>query len=789
MGNFIKISLRNLLKSRTFSIINLAGLSMGLACFILIALWINRELSVDGFHENRDRLFRVLENQTYSGNEIFTFAATPGPLRDMLKQKFPEITHASRATWGDRSLISFGDQSFFEEGFYVDPDFIPMFNLSFLRGDAKTALAAPNEILLSERIAQKYFGAADPLEKTLKLDDADEYVVKGIFRDMPENSTLEFDFLVPLDNHIKRNDWLQTWNSNGIRLFLMTQPGVKAEALSAKIKNTVRENSEQDNVDLWVQAAADWYLRSDFKDGKYTGGGRIEYVRLFGIIALFILLIACINFMNLSTAKSASRALEVGIRKVSGATRRVLSAQFLSESLVLSLIAGILGIGLTKLALPYFNRLFELELSLGQAGAGFWAAIVGVMFLTGVIAGSYPALFLSGFQPVKVLKGSTKTGTGGGSALLRKVLVTAQFMISVFLIVSTLVIFRQTEFIRTKRLGYDKENLLYFPANGALPEKYETVKAELLQLPGIASVSYTSGWIHSWGNNTSGVSWPGKEPDQSILFQTIPTGYDFLKTIGATLKDGRDFSPDFPGDSLAYIVNERAASLMGMDNPVGQQLTLNETKGPIIGVVNDFHVGTFRNNQDPVILALRPYNFFIYARLRPGDQAAALASIGNVLKKHNPAYPFEYHFTDQEYEQLHQGEKRMGALSRVFAFLAIFVSCLGLFGLAIFSTEQRTKEIGIRKVMGATVMDLVSLFSGNFLKLVGIAFLLGAPLAWWATTNWLENFAFRIDMGWRFFLPLALGAGGLAALIAFLTVGSQSIKAALANPVKSLRNE
>ncbi|MEZ4953013.1 MAG: FtsX-like permease family protein, partial [Saprospiraceae bacterium] len=569
-----------------------------------------------------------------------------------------------------------------------------------------------------------------------------------------------------------------------ILTYFRTTPNVTSEEISSKIKKVVADNSDQENVELLAQPMKDWYLRTDFKDGKSTGGGRIESVRMFGIIAIFILLIACINFMNLTTAKSTTRALEVGVRKVTGATRGMLAGQFLSESLVMAILAGIVGGAMASMTLPYFNQLFELELSLSTAGAGFWVGMASVVILTGLIAGSYPALYLSGFQPVKVLKGLVKTG--GSAVRLRKVLVTAQFVISIFLIVSTFVVYKQIQFIKHKNLGYDKENLVYVPVNGTLWEKYETVKTELLQLPNVSSVSSTNGHIHSWGNNTSSVTWEGKDPEQSILFQTIPVGYDFVETIGATLKDGRDFSQDFPADSANYVINETAAKLMGMDDPIGKPLTLWEEPGHIVGVLKDFHVGTFRHKQDPVILALRPWKNFIYLRLKPTDDlSGTLASLETVFHKHNPAYPFEYHFTDQEYEQLHSGEKRMGELAKVFAFLAILVSCLGLFGLAAFATEQRRKEIGIRKVLGATVFGLTGLVSKEFLQLVVIALLIASPLAWWTISGWLDNFSFRIDLNiWYFLL-----AGVIAIFVAFMTVGFQSVKAALANPVKSLRSE
>ncbi len=784
LSYYLKVGMRALLKNKVHSGINLAGLAFGLACTIVITLWILREFSVDDFHENKHKIFRVMENQTYSGNEIYTFSATPGPLKDKLKELFPEITHATRLTWDDTELLSVGDKGHYQTGFYADQDFWDIFTCELINGERKTLLAQPDHIVISESVSQKLFGTTDVIGRTLQMQTQEEYRVSGVFKEMPENSTLKFDFIAPVDAYIKRNDWLATWNSNGIRTYLMTQANITSDALGTKIKDVVRQNG-QDNVDLRVQAMPEWYLYTDFQNGINTGGGRIESVRIFSIIAVFILLIACINFMNLSTARSSLRALEVGIRKVSGASRFLLSAQFLGESLLLTTCAGVAGIGLASLALPWFNQLFDLKLSLYDAGWRFWSMFAVITLLTGIIAGSYPALFLSGFKPVKVLKGSIRTGSGGGAGTLRKTLVTTQFIISVFLIISTIVIYHQMQLIQHKHLGYDKENLVMLPVNGTLWDKYQTVKTELLQHPEILSISATNGWLHSWGNNTSQVSWQGKDPDQSILFQTIPVEHDFLKTIGATLREGRDFSSAFPGDSLSYVVNETATELMGMENPIGQALTLNEVEGKIVGWVKDFHVGSFKAQQDPVILLLRPWKNWIYVRLAPGDINKSLALMGEVLKKHNPAYPFQYHFTDQEYAELHRAEQVTGSLAKVFAGLAVFVSCLGLFGLAAFSTEQRQKEIGIRKILGATVSNLLTLLSKDFLKLVLIAILIAIPLAWWAMDDWLRSYTFRIELEWWYF---AL-AGVAAIAIAFITVSAQGIRAALINPIHSLRSE
>jgi predicted permease len=788
--NHLKIALRSFLKNKAHSAINLLGLSFGLACTILIALWIQRELSMNRFHANIDRLFRVMEHQTYS-DAIQTFSATPGPLVPALKEQFPEITHASRVSWGDRNLLALNNKSYFEEGLTVESDFMRMFSFPMLEGSDENALDKPGNILISSRLANKFFGEGQALGQTLRLDNSEDVTVAGIFANVPETSSLKFDFLLPYVSYEKNNDWLKNWGSNGIRTYFMTQPGITGEAITAKIKDVVKPH--QDNVQLLAQPYADAYLRTDFKDGKYTGKGRIMTVKLFGIIALFLLAIACINFMNLATAKSLNRAKEVGVRKVTGATRGSLAMQFLTESVLMAAIAGLLGAGLASMALPFFNRLFELELSLNTAGNAFWLGMAGVTLLTGLIAGSYPALFLSGFQPMNVLKSGAFSsfkgagGFGGGGAVrLRKVLVVSQFVIATALIISTLVIYKQLRYMKDVQLGYDREHLLYAFINGDLWDKYDAVKTELLQTPGIESVSSSNGSIHNWGNNTSNVSWQGKDPEKSILFQTIPVGYDFVKTIGATLRDGRDFSPDFPNDTSAYLINETAAEMMGLKNPVGENLTLWGATGPIVGWVKDFHVGGMHAEQDPVIMILRPWKNYFYVRLAAqNDVAATLSAMERIFKKYNPAYPFEYRFCDQEFQDMHRSDLVLGELAKLFAFLTIFVSCLGLFGLAAFATAQRTKEIGIRKVLGASVSGIVGLLSKDFLKLVVISFVIAAPVAWYFMQKWLSDFAHRIDIQWTMFALAGVGA----LLVAFLTVSFQSVKAALANPVKSLRSE
>lgn len=781
--NYLVIAFRNILKSKSHALINIFGLAIGLACTILILLWIQRELSVDKFHAQVDRIYGVLENQTYAGRDIFTVRATPGPMTPAIKENFPEVEKATRLTWGDIYLFRVGDKSVYEEGLHVDTDFLGMFSFPLLHGDANSALAQPRSIVITREVALKYFNKENAVGETIQLNNKEDYQVTGVLADIPENSTLEFNFLLPIQEFIDNNEWTQTWNSNGLRCYIMLANGVSASNFEAKFKDFVQKNSNQQNVTLFLQNYGDQYLRTDFKNGVYAGGGRITYVRLFAIIAGFILLIACINFMNLSTARSTNRAREVGIRRVTGANRGMLISQFLGESLLLTFIACLLGLGIVFFVLPPFNELFGVELSLDVANPQLWLGLAGIILVTGLLAGSYPAFFMSGFRPVEVLKGVIKTGAG--AVWLRKGMVVTQFAIAIFLVVGTMVVYQQMNYIRNKNLGYKKENLVYISANGDVPQKYDVIKQSLLQVPGVEAVSSAGGQFFSWGSNSSNFSWEGKDPNESILFQHISSGFDFLKTIGAELVDGRDFSAAFPADSSNFIINQKAAQLMGMENPVGQRLQWGDQNGEIIGVVKDFPVTSLHNAQDPVILFLSSYSNLVYVRVNSDQISSTMAQIEQTFKTHNPAYPFEYHFVDEEYDQMYRSEQRVGALSRIFAFLSIFVSCLGLFGLAAFTAEQRVKEIGIRKVLGASVPNLVTLLSKDFLLLVLVSTIVAFPVAWYIMNNWLARFAYRIDLSWQLFVL----AGLMALLIALFTVSFQAIKASLANPIQSLRSE
>ncbi|CCH52468.1 protein of unknown function DUF214 [Fibrisoma limi BUZ 3] len=798
--NYLKIAWRNLANNKTFSAINILGLALGMVSSLLILLWIQDELSVDNYHANGPQLYHVMQRQMYDG-KVETGRFTPGVLPDELKQQFPEIIHAAGYTgWDARMTFTVGDKINKESGHWAGADWFKMFSIPLLAGTPTTALNTPNSLAISRKVAEFYFG--DPtaaLGKSIRIDNKTDYQVTAVFENLPTNTSDKYDFLLNWQDCITRNPWMKDWGNNGPHTRIQVRPDADVATLNAKLKPFLRKYNKElgrsFNAELFLQAVPDAYLYSNFKNGQQDGG-RIEYVRLFGIVAAFLLLIACINFMNLATARSVKRAREVGVRKVVGAMRSLLVGQFIGEALLLTSLALLIALGFIYLILPSFNSLTGKHIRLQITDARFWLMLGGITVVTGLLAGSYPALFLSSLNPVRVLKGSLKFGSG--ARLFRQGLVVFQFVLSTLLIVGTIVVYRQVNFIQTKNLGYDRENLLYVPVEGELTTQsaYKTFRDELLRMPGVASVSSIQEAPHNIGSSTGGVSWPGKDPNVLIEFAQTSVGYDVARTLKLKLT-GRDFSPAFSTDTTNYLINQTAAKRIGYENrnrtggpagsPVGQPLTMWGKPGKIIGVIEDFHFQSLHTQITPLILRLSTdpgsQNFMI--RTQPGQTQQALASIEALWKQMNPKFPFAYRFADEEYNNLYKSETVVGSLANYFAFLAIFISCLGLFGLAAFTAEQRTKEIGVRKVLGASIANVVTLLSTDFLKLVFIAILIASPLAWYVMDQWMQHFQYRIGVEWWVFVA----AGVLAILIALLTISFQSIKAALMNPVKSLRSE
>ena len=784
ISNYFKIAWRNLWKNKTFSLINILGLALGMACSLLIMLWLQDEVKMDKFHKNGAQLYRVMENQFYSG-EVVTYASTPGILSEHITKDIPEVVMASQMLWEETPVFTVNDRFEKEKGRYVNGDFLNMFSYDLAEGDARTALKRPDGVVISKKIADKYFPNHDALGKTMRIDNKDDVMVTGILKEIPERSSLKFDFLMSYDRWLKTNQWAKEWGNNGPRCYVMLNKNASLEKVQAKLKGYIKTKNKDSNVELFLQPYEDVYLYSNYKAGVQDGG-RIDYVKMFTIIAIFILVIACINFMNLATARSVKRAKEVGVRKVVGAVRYSLIGQFLGESLLIAFLALVFSIILVLIMLPTFNTLTEKHLSLDFTDSTFLLILLALTFITGIAAGSYPALFMSSLRPVVVLKGALKFKPS--ATFFRKGLVVFQFGLSIILIIGMMVVYRQIEFIQTKNLGFDRENLIYMPLEGDLSTNFRSFKQELATMPGIKSITCSQADPLQVGSSTQGVTWKGKDTTKIILFSQNPVSYDYLSTMGIKLKEGRDFSAAFGTDTSNYIINEEAAKKMGMKNPVGQELTMWGRKGTIIGLVKSFHINSLHENIPPLILNAQrgPENSGqVIVRTQAGQTKEAIASMEKTFKKFNPRFPFEYKFTDQEFANNYKGENVVSKLANYFAFLAIFISCLGLFGLAMFTAEQRTKEIGVRKVLGASVLNITAMLSKDFLKLVLVSAIIAFPLAWYVMSKWLEKYAYRIDIHWWFFLI----AGVMAALIALLTVSYQAIKAALMNPMKSLKTE
>ena len=787
LRNYLTVALRNLLRHRIFSLINILGLGLGLACSLLIGLWVRDERAVDAFHA--PQLFSVYERQFYDGKVVGQYA-TPGVLADELKKVIPEVRYASGFAWENKATFAVGNKINRETGNHAGADYFKMFSYPLLRGTPATALANPTSIAISRKLAENYFGSPEAaMGKTLRYEDRRDLMVTAVFENLPPAVSNRFDYLLNWQLFLKDNSWAKEWSNNGPRTLVMLRPDADPVRVEAKIKRFLdgynKGQSKSFRIELGLQRFDAMYLNGVFNDNGQPDGGRVAYVRLFSLVAVFILLIACINFMNLATARSVQRAKEVGIRKVVGAVRALLVGQFMGEALLLTFFAVLVSLVLIVLLLPGFNVLTGKQIVLPFGTPAFWLSLLGLTIATGLVAGSYPALFLSSLNPLRVLKGTLKPGSGAG--WFRRGLVVFQFVLSIALIIGTIVVSRQVDYTQTKHLGYDRQNLVYVPLEGKLAEKYSLFKQEASRLPGIRRVSRITETPTQLGSSTSGVEWPGKDPGVQIEFTQAAVGYDFVKTMNLKVVQGRDFSKAFATDSVGYLINEAAWQRIGYRNPVGQPLTQWGKQGKIVGVIKNFHFSSFHEPIQPLVIRLGETEDYGSALIRtePGQTKEALASLEKLTRQLNPKFPFTYSFSDEEYRKLYQSEAVVGKLSNYFAFLAIFISCLGLLGLAAFTAEQRTKEIGVRKVLGASVGDIVALLSRDFLKLVLLANLIAWPLAWWATNRWLADFEYRAPIGWGVF---AL-AGTAALLIALLTVSFQAIKAALANPVKSLRTE
>jgi len=787
--NYFKTAVRNLWKNKVFSFINIMGLALGLACSLIIMLWVNDEYNVDAFHKNGSQLYSVYEKQ-YRDDGVTSFFGSPGIMADEMKRVLPEVQYATNYDWNELSTFEANNKIIKESGNHAGPDFFKMFSYPLLQGNAITALNDPSSIAISKKMAEEFFGSPEEaIGKTIRYQNNTDFKISAVFDDVPKNSTVQFDFILTWEHFLQGNSWAKDWGNNGPLCFVMLRKGTDAAAFEKKITQFLdaynKEQTKRSYIRLGIERYEDVYLHSNFDKNGNISGGRIQYVKLFSIVAIFILLIGCINFMNLTTARSVKRAKEIGVRKVVGAVRFALIRQFIGEALVIVSIAIIFSLLIAMLVLPTFNHVTDKQIQLPLHDSKFWLSIAALLFVTGFIAGSYPALYLSSFKPVRVLKGSMKFSS---SALwFRKGLVVFQFVLSIILIIGTIVVSKQVNYIQTMNLGYDRENLLYIPLEGDLLTRYELFKNESLKTPGVKDVTRITDNPTQIDNGTGGVQWIGKDPNLDINFSQTAVGYDFIKTMHLELAQGRDFSKDFATDSVGYIVNESALKIIGYKNPIGKPLTFWRKPGTIIGVLKDFHFNSLHEPIRPIVLRLGENIEYGQAliRMQAGKTKETLASLEKICKALNPKFPFTYKFSDEEYAKLYKSEQVVTRLANYFAFLAIFISCLGLLGLVMFTAEQRTKEFGIRKVLGASPVTLFNLLSKEFLLLVLIALIIASPLAWLAMNNWLQDYAYKIDMSWWMFVA----AGITAIVIALITISFQAMKAAMANPVKSLRTE
>ena len=789
LRNYLLVAFRNLTRNKVFSTINILGLALGLTCSLFIGLWVYDERNVDQFNVHGDRLYTVYERQ-FTGGVIKSQYNVPGILAAEMKRVLPQVEYASSFTPPEVNTFRAGEKILKMEGCYAETDLFTMFTYPLLEGDKATVLSEPVDIAISRKMAVGLFGSPHAaIGKPLQFNNNVEMKVTGVFEDLPANASNKFDYVINYAFFLKGNEHMTSWGNTGVRAYFMLKEGANPATMGRQLTQLLDGHTHYKSgyrVELDIQRFNEMYLHSGFNSLGQLEGGRIEYVRLFSIVAVFILLIACINFMNITTARSARRAKEIGVRKVVGALRISLIRQFIGEALMLTGIAMAVALLLLAILLPAFNSLTQKQIVF-PSGVVFWVCIAGVLLVTGVIAGSYPALFLSSFRPVSVLKGTLKLS--GGNVLFRKGLVVFQFVVSIALIVGTIVVSRQVSYIQTKDLGYNRENLLYIPQEGDINGKYKLFKQEALKIPGVQYVSHIGDEPTNITSATWGIDWTGKDPNSKPTFGDEEVGYDFAKTMGIEVLQGRDFRPEMATDSGGVILNEEAIRIMGYKDPIGKPFTLWDNKETIVGVVKDFHFNSLHMPVRGFIMYLgeNARGGTILVRTQPGrgKTREALDGLAALWKKMNPQFPFTYQFSDAEYDKLYKSEQMAGILSNCFAVLAIAISCLGLLGLAIFTAEQRTREIGIRKVLGASIRSLFGLLSGEFLLLVFIAFVVASPLAWWAMHEWLQDYAYHTDISWWMFLV----AGCAVVIVTLLTVGWQAIKAALANPVKSLRCE
>lgn len=783
---FLLSAFRNLRKNSVYSFINITGLAIGIASAILILLWVNDEMTYDKFLPKADRLYQVWVNAEFDG-EVNSWNSVPLPTYDAMKDAHSAIVESTVAGWGADRLITYQEKRIIPRGYYVGKEFLNMFEFTALRGNIEEALKDPSSIVITEKLAKNLFGDDDPIGKLVKVEDESTLQVTAVLNNPPINSSFEFEYLIPWEQREKVNDWVvrnrTNWGNYSFQVYVELDDPSKEKEVEKAIFGMLEENGQDDLPrHFFLHPMLRWRLYSQFENGV-EAGGRYQTVQLFTAIALFILIIACINFMNLATARSEKRAKEVGIRKSLGSSKTSIILQFLGESLLITTISFSLAIILALVALPYYNTMVDKTLVIDFLSLDFWVFAFIMIIVTGLISGSYPAFFLSSFRPAVTLKGTVKVGKG--ASLPRKILVVLQFGFSILLMISTVVIYQQIELVQSRDLGYDQEYLISVQRTEAIDDNYQVLKNELIQSGMVENMTKSNGKITDINSNNF-LGWPGKPDDLRVMFVTVVVDYDYAATMGVEMLQGRDFMKEFASDSDAIIINKAALDLMNLENPIGTNLDLWGEKRKLVGVIDDVIMGSPYEPVRPTFMILDNWGGYVSMRLKRGsDLQTTLASVEEIFNKHNPAYPFEYKFADVDFQEKFSIINLTKQLSTLFSLLAIFITGMGLFGLASFMAEQRTKEIGIRKVLGASITHLVGLISKDFSILVLISFVITSPLTYFLLDEYLERYTIRVDIAWWVFPIVGLVALGFALSI----VANQAGRAARMNPVKSLRQE
>ena len=778
--NYLKMALRSIVKNKVSSIINIGGLSVGLATAIVIMLVIVNEVSYDKFNTNLRDIHLLMENQNMNGN-IITHRQTPGPLAASVRSEIPEVKYVARTNQSGNELLRNGDKSIYFNGIYADPDFFKIMTFATVEGNPVAALSEPGSIIITESTARKLFGGEEPIGKMLVHNNLHALKVAAVIRDIPINSTNKFDIALPFCLLEQENTWVAKWDNFRIQTWVQLQSNTNVQSIDAKLTHLFVQKQDVKNMQLFAYPFADLRLYGNFKNGK-PNGGVIYIIMILSVVGLFVLLVACVNFMNLATARSEQRAKEVGVRKVLGASRKRVILQFMIEAILMSFLALVIGVLLSYLVLPGFMQLSGNHFNPDYFNLKIWGLLITLGLLTGIVAGSYPALYLSRFQPVMVLKGILTKGKGGG--ILRKGLVTFQFIVSIFLIISTIVFFKQIDHMEQRPIGYNSENLIEIPARDDMQNKFDIVRNELIQIPGVKNVSAGNDDLIRFGGAFNGLDWPGKTKDQDFYITSTNVQYDWIKTVGLSLSEGRDFSLEYGADSLSCLINEAAAHRMRLKDPIIGTKLGNNT---VIGVVKDFVYNNPSSNVEPMIIFLNTGSInHLFVRISNSENwKNCTAQIETAVRKIDPNTPFEFHFTKEEYQAKFNDIQSISKMANIFGGMAIFISCLGLFGLSSFLAERRSKELSVRKVLGASVKSIWFTLSKDFLKPVFIAFVIAAPLAGLVMQRVLSLLDYHIQLAWWMFVL----AGVLAMIIAVLTVSYNGIKAALTNPIKNLRTE